>query len=80
MTNEKPDKMEKLSACVLNMETPENFFFFFLHFLAYNRFFSPLVCSTVRVGCCAGAEAMSGEKIDNNLHSDVYRDQDEQTQ
>lgn len=51
-----------------------------LHFLAYNRFFSPLVCSTVRVGCCAGAEAMSGEKRDNNLNSDVYRDQDEQTQ
>lgn len=27
-----------------------------------NLLFVPLVCSTVRVGCCAGAEAMSGKE------------------
>lgn len=27
---------------------------------------SPLVCSTVRVGCCAGAEAMSAEKTERH--------------
>lgn len=45
-----------------------------------NQFFSPLVCSTVRVGCCAGAEAIAAEKRENNLNSVVDSGKIEQTQ
>lgn len=32
------------------------------------KLFSPLVCSTVRVGCCAGAEAMPTKKNQYRLY------------
>lgn len=36
-------------------------------FIYINQLFlSPLVCSTVRVGCCAGAVAMSAEKTESH--------------